>query len=175
MAIRGTISELLLSTAARGGRKGSWDHRLKASPDQGITGPRAALGTGAHGPIWRRMSETRPRRRRTGSKDDRITAPAPKRPLIRVEIDREALAAIDKRTLGAQLGVGLAAGWLASWIVGGSGLLRYMVTGLVGAFVGGYVLDKLGIDLGIRNPVAARIVTATLGASLVVVLARLLA
>jgi uncharacterized membrane protein YeaQ/YmgE (transglycosylase-associated protein family) len=50
-----------------------------------------------------------------------------------------------------------------------------MVTGLVGAFVGGYVLDKLGIDLGIRNPVAARIVTATLGASLVVVLARLLA
>ena len=103
------------------------------------------------------MSETRPRRRRTGSKDDRITAPAPKRPLIRVEIDREALAAIDKRTLGAQLGVGLAAGWLASWIVGG------------------YVLDKLGIDLGIRNPVAARIVTATIGASLVVALARLLA
>ena len=121
------------------------------------------------------MSETRPRRRRTGSKDDRITAPAPKRPLIRVEIDREALAAIDKRTLGAQLGVGLAAGWLASWIVGGSGLLRYVATGLVGTFVGGYVLDKLGIDLGIRNPVAARIVTATIGASLVVALARLLA
>ena len=123
------------------------------------------------------MSETRPRPRRTGSKNDRITAsaPAPKRPLIRVEFDREAIAAIDKRTVGAQLGVGLAAGWLASWIVGGSGLLRYAVTGLVGAFVGGYLIEKLGVDLGIKNPVAARIVTATIGASLVVLFARLLA
>src|SRR3954468_1437091 len=123
------------------------------------------------------MPETRSRPRRTGSEDDRITEAVSRRtkPPIRIEVDREALAAIDKRTLGAQLGVGLAAGWLASWIVGGSGLLRYMATGLVGAFVGGYMLDELGIALGIRNPVAARIVTATIGASLVVVLARLLA
>lgn len=122
------------------------------------------------------MPETRPRPRRTGSKDDRITASAPERkPLVRIEVDREALAAIDKRAVAAQLGVGLAAGWLASWVVGGSGLIRYVATGLIGAFVGGYVLEKLGLDLGIKNPLAARIATATIGASLVVLAARVLA
>ena len=77
--------------------------------------------------------------------------------------------------MAAQLGVGLAAGWLASWIVGGSGLIRYVATGLIGAFVGGYLLEKLGIDLGIKNPLAARMVTATIGVSLVMLLARMLA
>ena len=122
------------------------------------------------------MVEPRSRPRRTGPKDDRITASAArKKPPIRIEVDREALAAIDKRTVAAQLGIGLAAGWLASWIVGGSGLIRYAATGLIGAFVGGYLLDRLGVDLGIKNPVIARIVTATIGASLVVLLARILA
>ena len=99
----------------------------------------------------------------------------PWKPPIRIEIDREVLATFDKRAVAAQLGVGLAAGWLASWIVGGSGLLRYVLTGLAGSFIGGYVLEKLGIDLGIRNPVVARIVTATVGAMVVVLLARILA
>jgi uncharacterized membrane protein YeaQ/YmgE (transglycosylase-associated protein family) len=123
------------------------------------------------------MAETRPRPRRTGSKNDRITASAPERKKlpIRIEIDRDALAAINKRTVAAQLGIGLAAGWLASWVVGGSGLIRYVATGLIGAFVGGYLLDQLGLELGIKNPVVARIVTATIGASLVVLLARILA
>src|SRR5215210_5078562 len=123
------------------------------------------------------MAETRPRPRRTGSKNDRITASAPerKKPPIRIEVDREALAAIDKRTVAAQVGIGLAAGWLASWFVGGSGLIRYVITGLIGAFIGGYLLDKLGLELGIKNPVVARIVTATVGASFVVLLARILA
>ena len=123
------------------------------------------------------MAETRPRPRRTGSKNDRITASAPERKKlpIRIEIDRDALAAINKRTVAAQLGIGLAAGWLASWVVGGSGLIRYVATGLIGAFVGGYLLDKLGLELGIKNPVVARIVMATIGASLVVLLARILA
>ncbi|HKH27437.1 MAG TPA: GlsB/YeaQ/YmgE family stress response membrane protein [Sphingomicrobium sp.] len=123
------------------------------------------------------MAETRPRPRRTGSKNDKITASAPerKKPPIRIEIDRDALAAINKRTVAAQLGIGLAAGWLASWVVGGSGLIRYVATGLIGAFVGGYLLDKLGLELGIKNPVVARIVMATIGASLVVLLARILA
>lgn len=122
------------------------------------------------------MAETRPRPRRTGLKDGGIAAPVPgRKPLVRIEVDREALAAIDKRAVAAQLGVGLAAGWLASWVVGGSGLIRYLATGLIGAFVGGYLLEKLGLDLGVRNPLAARIVTATIGASLVVLAARVLA
>ena len=33
--------------------------------------------------------------------------------------------------------VGLAAGWVASRIVGGTGLIRYLVAGLLGSIVGG--------------------------------------
>ena len=124
------------------------------------------------------MSETPDRQRTTGSQDPRTTgSPDTKRtrPPVRLEVDREALAAFDKRAVLAHLGVGLAAGWLASWVVGGSGLIRYVVTGLVGSFVGGFLLEKLGIDLGIRNPLLARIATATIGAGVVVLLARLVA
>ena len=94
---------------------------------------------------------------------------------IRVSIDREALAAIDKQALAAQVGTGLVAGWLASWIVGGSGLLRYVLTGMVGSLVGGFLLERLGIDLGLRSELAQRIVTATIGAVLVILAARLVA
>lgn len=123
------------------------------------------------------MADVEPRQRASGPdvRSDASAASGRKKLPIRIEVDREALAAFDKRAVAAQLGVGLAAGWLASWIVGGSGLLRYAITGLVGSFVGAFLLDKLGIDLGIRNPLAARIATATVGASLVVILARLLA
>ena len=71
--------------------------------------------------------------------------------------------------------IGLVAGWLASLVVGGGGLVRYLITGVIGAFVGGYLLSALNINLGIRNPLAAQIVTATIGAIVVVLLARLIA
>lgn len=107
----------------------------------------------------------------------RPTAPEPVgfRPPIRISIDREMLAAMDKRAVAAQVGIGLAAGWLASWIVGGSGLLRYLITGLVGSLVGGILLERLGLGLGIDNPHLSRIATATLGAVVVVLLAKLIA
>ncbi len=60
--------------------------------------------------------------------------------------------------------IGLVAGWLASFLVGGGGLIRYLVTGLIGAFVGGYLLSALGVNLGIKNALANQIVTATIGA-----------
>lgn len=101
--------------------------------------------------------------------------PHPPRSPVRISIDREALAAIDKQALAAQVGIGLVAGWLASWIVGGSGLLRYVLTGMVGSFVGGFLLERLGIDLGLRSELTRRIVTATIGAVLVILAARLLA
>jgi uncharacterized membrane protein YeaQ/YmgE (transglycosylase-associated protein family) len=93
---------------------------------------------------------------------------------VRISIDREALAALDKRAIAAQVGVGLVAGWLASWLVGGSGLLQYVITGLAGSLIGGFLLERLGIDLGIRNPLAHRIATATLGAMVIVLLARII-
>lgn len=81
----------------------------------------------------------------------------------------------DTRALVIFLLIGLVAGWLASIIVGGGGLIRYLITGVVGAFVGGYLLNALGINLGIKNPLASQIVTATIGAIVVVLLARLIA
>jgi uncharacterized membrane protein YeaQ/YmgE (transglycosylase-associated protein family) len=70
--------------------------------------------------------------------------------------------------------IGLVAGWLASFVVQGGGLLQYLLSGVIGAFVGGFVLDALGIRLGIKNPLLAQIVTATIGAIIVVLLARLI-
>ena len=121
------------------------------------------------------MAESRPRPRRAGSKDDRITASASrKKPPIRIEVDREARppstgAPWPRNSASASRPGGWRAGSSAA------ALIRYVATGLIGAFVGGYLLEKLGIDLGIKNPLAARIVTATIGASLVVLLARMLA
>jgi uncharacterized membrane protein YeaQ/YmgE (transglycosylase-associated protein family) len=81
----------------------------------------------------------------------------------------------DTRALLILLAIGLVAGWLASLLVGGGGLLRNLVTGVVGAFVGGYLLNALGVSLGIKNPLASQIVTATIGAIVVVLVARVLA
>jgi uncharacterized membrane protein YeaQ/YmgE (transglycosylase-associated protein family) len=102
------------------------------------------------------------------------TSPSGFRSPVRISIDHEALAALDKRAIAAQVGIGIVAGWLASWFVGGSGLLRYVITGLVGSLVGGSLLELLGIDLGIRSPIVRRIVAATFGAVVVVLLARLI-
>jgi uncharacterized membrane protein YeaQ/YmgE (transglycosylase-associated protein family) len=101
-------------------------------------------------------------------------APTGFRSPIRISIDHEALAILDKRAIAAQVGIGVVAGWLASWVVGGSGLLQYVLTGLVGSLVGGILLERLRIDLGIRSPLAHRIATATIGAVTVVLLARLI-
>ena len=116
-------------------------------------------------------TQKRSPRRRRGS--EKLPAKPGIRSPIRISIDHEALAALDKRALAAQIGIGVAAGWLASWLVGGTGLLWYALTGLVGSFVGGALLEQLGVDLGLRSQTANRIATATLGAVVVVLLARL--
>lgn len=81
-----------------------------------------------------------------------------------------------QKELVSMLAIGLVAGWLATWIVGPShwGLLGAMIAGIVGSFVGGPALNAAGINLGIRNPLASRIVTSTVGAIIVVILARII-
>ncbi|HVX36286.1 MAG TPA: GlsB/YeaQ/YmgE family stress response membrane protein [Hyphomicrobium sp.] len=71
--------------------------------------------------------------------------------------------------------IGIVAGFLASFVVGGHGLIRYLVTGIIGAFVGGYLFKVLGVDLGIGNAFLSQVVTAAIGAIIVVLLARLIA
>lgn len=73
------------------------------------------------------------------------------------------------------IGIGLLAGFLASLIVGGGGLITYLVSGVVGSFVGRYLFNALRINLGIRNELLRQIVTSTVGAIIVVLLARLIA
>ncbi|MBD1545760.1 GlsB/YeaQ/YmgE family stress response membrane protein [Roseibium aggregatum] len=71
--------------------------------------------------------------------------------------------------------IGLVAGWLASFIVGGGGLVRYLLTGLVGAFVGGFLVKATGININLGNAWVNEIVVAAIGAIVVVLIARVLA
>ncbi len=71
--------------------------------------------------------------------------------------------------------IGILAGFLASFVDGGHGLIRYLVTGVIGAFVGAYLFKALGVNLGIGNAFFSQIVTAAIGAIIVVLLARILA
>lgn len=69
---------------------------------------------------------------------------------------------------------GLVVGWLASLIVGGGNLLLYIVWGLLGAIVGGYLFPLTGIQIDLGHPLLTRVVIATIGAVIVVLIARLL-
>jgi len=69
--------------------------------------------------------------------------------------------------------VGLIAGWLASFVVGGAGVVRYLVTGLLGA-LGSYLFSALNMRMPIGDPLLAQIVVAAIGAIVLVLLARLI-
>ena len=53
---------------------------------------------------------------------------------------------VDAQTLIVMAVIGIVAGWLASWVVGGGNLLTYLISGLLGAFVGGFALNAAGIN-----------------------------
>jgi uncharacterized membrane protein YeaQ/YmgE (transglycosylase-associated protein family) len=82
---------------------------------------------------------------------------------------------MDTRSLLIFLVIGLVAGFLASLIVGGGGLLTYLVSGVIGAFVGGWLFSALKINLRIGSPIVSQIITSTVGAIIVLVVARLIA
>jgi uncharacterized membrane protein YeaQ/YmgE (transglycosylase-associated protein family) len=83
---------------------------------------------------------------------------------------------VETRAIVIFLIIGLIAGFIASLLVGGGGgILRYLLTGVIGAFVGGLLFEALHIDLGIRNKVVSEIVVASVGAIIVVLLARFIA
>lgn len=73
------------------------------------------------------------------------------------------------------LGIGLVAGWLASLVLGGGGLVRNLIVGVIGSVVGGYLLAALKVTLPIDNPWISQIVTATIGAIVVLGVARIIA
>jgi uncharacterized membrane protein YeaQ/YmgE (transglycosylase-associated protein family) len=69
--------------------------------------------------------------------------------------------------------VGLVAGWLAGQIVQGTGfgIVGDLLIGIVGAFIGSWVLPRLGIHLGAG--IVAAIVNATVGALILLLIIRL--
>ena len=71
--------------------------------------------------------------------------------------------------------VGIVAGWLASLVIGGpNSLIGYLITGLIGAFVGGWLFNAAGWKLNLGNDILEWIVTSAIGAIVVVILARLI-
>jgi uncharacterized membrane protein YeaQ/YmgE (transglycosylase-associated protein family) len=70
--------------------------------------------------------------------------------------------------------VGVVAGWLAGKIVRGTGfgIIGDLLVGIVGAFVGNWLLPRVGIHLG--TGVVSAIVNATVGAILLLLVVRLL-
>ncbi len=81
---------------------------------------------------------------------------------------------MDQKNLIIAVIMGLLAGWLASWVVGGYGIVQYLISGVLGSFVGSFVLNRAGINLGIRNELGRDIATATIGAIIVMIVARIL-
>jgi len=80
---------------------------------------------------------------------------------------------MDAKAIIVFLLIGLVAGWLASFVVGGGGLIKYLVWGVLGAFVGPFVLRGFNINLGIGNQLVSQIVSSTIGAIIVVIIARI--
>ena len=69
--------------------------------------------------------------------------------------------------------VGAIAGWLAGLVVkgGGYGLFGDIAVGIVGAFIGGWLLPRLGINLG--SGLVPVVASATVGAVVLLLILRL--
>ena len=69
--------------------------------------------------------------------------------------------------------VGLVAGWLAGQIVQGTGFgaMGDMFIGVIGAFIGVWLLPQLGIHLG--SGLVSAIISATIGALILLLIMRL--
>lgn len=82
---------------------------------------------------------------------------------------------MDARNLIIQILISLAAGWLASFVVGGGGLLRYIIIGFIGSFVGAFIFGQLGLHIGLGNEIVEKILVSAAGAIVVVLIARAVA
>lgn len=76
---------------------------------------------------------------------------------------------------------GLIAGYIVGMLLGGGGLIRNLIVGIVGAFIGGALVryNLLQLPGGLMNltnsvPYGTQIAISTIGAAIVVVLARFL-
>ncbi len=69
--------------------------------------------------------------------------------------------------------VGLIAGWISGMLFGQRGLIRYLVVGILGALLGGYVFHGLlNVSFGLGSAFLDQVAVATIGAVAVMLLAR---
>jgi uncharacterized membrane protein YeaQ/YmgE (transglycosylase-associated protein family) len=80
---------------------------------------------------------------------------------------------ISNQSLLVIIVVGIVAGWLAGTVLrgGGFGLVGDLVIGLIGAFIGDWLLPRLGIHLGVG--IVALIMNAFIGAVVLLLVLRL--
>ncbi len=71
---------------------------------------------------------------------------------------------------------GLIAGWLASLVLGGGGIIRDIFVGIIGAFVGGALVQAglLKLPFLVDMPWAHQILVSTVGALLIIIIARII-
>jgi uncharacterized membrane protein YeaQ/YmgE (transglycosylase-associated protein family) len=74
---------------------------------------------------------------------------------------------------------GIVAGWLAGQVLGGGGLIRNAIVGIIGAFLGGLMVQqgllKLPYDFNTIIPYYGnQLVVSTIGAAIVILVARFL-
>ncbi len=81
---------------------------------------------------------------------------------------------MDPKGLVAMALIGLVAGWLASFVVGGGGLISYIIWGVLGSFIGGFLLPKVGLKIDVGNDLINQILVAAIGAIVLVLVARLI-
>ena len=69
--------------------------------------------------------------------------------------------------------IGIAAGWIASMLMksGKGGILQYMVIGVIGALLGGWLFSLLGLG---ASGLLGSLIVATVGAVVLIALLRLL-
>lgn len=70
--------------------------------------------------------------------------------------------------------IGVIAGWLASFIVGGGGLIKYLVWGVLGSFVGGFLLPRIGVEIATGFAFLDAVIVSAIGAVVLVLVARLI-
>lgn len=71
---------------------------------------------------------------------------------------------------------GLIAGWLAHLLLGGGGIIRDIFVGIIGAFVGGALVQAglLKLPFLLDWPWAHQILVSTIGAILIIIIARII-
>lgn len=72
---------------------------------------------------------------------------------------------------------GMIAGWLAGLLLGGGGLIHNLIVGIIGAFVAGVLIQAGLLTLPFTTGFALgdQIIVSTVGANLVIIIARVIA